>query len=347
MRPHTLLSLLAGLMSAATCVAQNAPRLPHPVTNNAVASGRIGPEWWIFSALGVDSTKRWSGITRRAAAWRSGTGVWRALPDVPGSRGRLAATAQVVRGRLFVFGGYTVDSSAHESSLPGVDIYDTARERWTRGADIPVPVDDATSGVWRDSLVYLVSGWHDTDNVRDVQVYDVVQNRWSVATPIPGAPVFGHSGTLAGNTFVFVDGAVRQSSGARYRLQPQTWLGTIDPANPLVIAWRAGPAHPGPAVYRAAAGVCGPLVVIAGGTDNPYNYDGIGYDSVPSKPRAGVMAFDTRRGVWREIGALPVMTMDHRSLAVVGDVGMVVGGMRANQRVSGSVVRTSLGRCTR
>ncbi|MEO7966329.1 MAG: galactose oxidase [Gemmatimonadaceae bacterium] len=342
-RPTVLLLLATRLLAAQSTTPTH---LPHPVSNNAVASGRIGDEWWIFSALGVDSSKRWSGITRTATAWSSRTKSWTALPDVPGANGRLAATAQVVRGKLFVIGGYAVDSLAHETSMPNVDIYDPRTTTWIRGAPIPLAVDDAVSGVYRDSLIYLVSGWHDTDNVPNVQVYDVVRDRWSKATPIPGAAVFGHSGALSGNTLVFIDGAVRQPKGAKYRMQSQSWTGTIEGANPLSIIWRAAPTHPGPPIYRAAAGVCGARVIFAGGTDNPYNYDGIGYNGVPSAPRADVIAFDTKRRVWSVLAPLDAATMDHRALAVVERRGFVVGGMRAGQRVSDGVASSSLGVCS-
>lgn len=311
------------------------PDLPAPVTNNAVAAGPIDGRWWAFSFLGVDSTRRWSGITRAAHAWHPGLDRWETLPSVPGPVGRLAATAQVVRGRVYLFGGYSVDSAARERSVPAVDIYEPRTRRWRAGAPIPVPVDDAVSYAWRDSLVYLVSGWHDTDNVQLVQVYDVVRNRWAMATPIPGPGVFGHTGGGAGNTIVFIDGAARRPGGPKYSLVPQSWIGEIDPARPTTIRWRPAEApHPGPARYRAAAGTCGPLVLFAGGTDNPYNYDGIGYDGRPSEPQDGVFAFDTRNGRWRTFLPAPAATMDHRGLLMTGDTAVVVGGMRRGRRVS-------------
>ena len=343
LRIRAALTVLVVVTPAASA---QVPDLPSPVTNNAVAAGRIGRDWWVFSFLGVDSTKRWSGITRRAAAWSTGLGRWQELSPVPGPVGRLAATAQIVRGRAYVFGGYSVDSSARERSVPVVNIYDPVRKNWSLGAPIPVPVDDAVSMAWRDSLVYLVSGWHDTDNVQHVQVYDVVRNRWSMATPIPGPGVFGHTGGGAGNTIVFIDGAARRPGGPKYSLVPQTWIGTIDPAHPTSIAWRASTEpHPGPPRYRAAAVGCGPFVLFAGGTANPYNYNGIGYDGAPSEPLADVMGYDTRSGRWRTFLPAPVATMDHRALALEGDTAMIVGGMRSRQRVTGAAERWTLGGC--
>ena len=131
----------------------------------------------VFSFLGLDSTRRWNGVVDWAFRWDLGSDRWRTVAPVPG-RGRLAATAQAVRGRIYLFGGYTVAEDGSEKSLPNVDVYDPATDRWSAGAPIPVPVDDAVSGVWRDSLVFLVSGWHDRDNVADVQIYDPAADRW-------------------------------------------------------------------------------------------------------------------------------------------------------------------------
>ncbi len=321
------------------------PALPEPLTNHAVAGGVILGRWQIFAMLGVDSTKRWRGIHPRGWTWREGADGWRELPPVPGPLGRLAATAQVVRGRVYLFGGYTVDSSAAERSVPAVDIYDPALDRWTAGAPIPVPVDDAVSGVYRDSLIYLVSGWHDSDNVRNVQVYDVAADRWSTGTSILGAGVFGHGGGIAGDRAVYIDGAIRNTGAPRYVNQPQSWLGSLSPGHPDSVAWRRLADHPGPARYRPAVGSCGPYVVFAGGTDNPYNYNGIGYDGQPSKPLAEVMALDTRTGEWRALAPAPVATMDHRGLLIRGDTAWIVGGMQSDQRVRAEVTRWTLGIC--
>ena len=36
---------------------------------------------------------------------------------------------------------------------------------------MPVPVDDAIAGVYREQFIYLVSGWHDSDNVAEYRRY--------------------------------------------------------------------------------------------------------------------------------------------------------------------------------
>jgi ketosteroid isomerase-like protein len=321
-------------------------RLPHPISNTAVAAGRVGSDWWSVSLLGIDSTRTALGVRSSASLWTSSSAQWRSLPPVPGEVGRLAASAQIVRGRVLLFGGYTVDTlTGAERSVPRVDLFDPATSQWRSGAPMPVPIDDAVTGVYRDSLVYVVSGWSDTNSVSTVQLYDVLHDRWHTGTPFPGTLVFGHAGAIAGNTIVVIDGAARQSGRVRYRPVRQTWIGIIDSIDATRIRWERGPSRAGPSLYRAAAAPCADAVIIAGGTDNPYNYNGIGYDGRVSRPLAEWWRFETRARRWMRLDADSIATMDHRALAIVRDEAWLVGGMRDGPVVTDAVRRRRVGPC--
>jgi N-acetylneuraminic acid mutarotase len=319
------------------------PPLLLPVSNNAVA-GLVTPDGpAVFSFLGLDATKRWDGVTARSFRLRLSDGVWEEIAAPPGP-GRLAGTAQAVGGRIFLFGGYTVAEDGSEKSVPGVDVWDPADDSWSAAAPMPVPVDDAVSGVWRDSLIVLVSGWYDRDNVADVQIFDPALDRWQAATPIPGPPVFGHAGAIAGDLIVYLDGVRTAEEQPRFRMAGSAWLGAIDPEDPADIRWTRLPDHPGPPLYRAAAVAVGRYVIFAGGSENPYNYDGIGYDGLASEPLERVFAFDTEAGEWVDLPPLPLATMDHRSIIHVDGQLLIVGGMTAGQSVTDRVVIAPLNR---
>lgn len=333
------------------------PSLPRPVTNNAVAAVETSRGLAVFSFLGLDSTKRWNGVVNWAFRWNLSDAAWREIAPVPGP-GRLAATARAVGGRIYLLGGYTVQADGSEQSQPNVDIYDPEHNRWSRGAPIPVPVDDAVSGVWRDSLIYLISGWHDRDNVTAVQIYDPACDTWQTATPIRGPPVFGHAGAIVGNTIVYIDGVRVDSNPRRFALEQSSWRGEIDPTDPTSIAWSRLPDHPGPGLYRAVAGgapgaeaakaageaaaAAGRLILFAGGTGNPYNYNGIGYNGVPSQPRSEVFGYDLESGRWPRFESLPYPVMDLRGMAVGAGRVYLVGGMGEDQQVSRRVLLGNL-----
>jgi hypothetical protein len=195
-----------------------------------------------------------------------------------------------------------------------------------------------------------VSGWHDTGNVTDVQIYDTKAKRWEKGTPWPGTPVFGHAGGLVGDVMAVCDGvtAGKDESGKnRYAITNACWQGKLDVQAPGNIDWRQISPHPGVPLYRAGATGAkdrqgNSRVVFAGGTPRPYNYNGIGYDHVPAEPSSAVFAFDPARHVWTSYQSAPKAGMDFRGLIAFDDTFILFGGMDANQAVTNQVVRFSL-----
>lgn len=87
----------------------------------------------------------------------------------------------------------------------------------------------------------------------------------------------------------------------------------------------------------------GGLIIFAGGSDNPYNYNGVGYDGNPSQPSDEVIAYAVADRRWHRLGRLPVATMDHRGLLQVGEHVAIAGGMRTGQRVTAEVLLVAIG----
>lgn len=339
MKPMLLASLALALAATRATAAEMV--LPAPVSNNAVAlaQGPDGPT--LYSFLGLGAEKAYGDIGRTASACSLRTRRCAALADVPVAQGRLAATAASVGGKVYLFGGYSVARDGTETSNPEALIFDPATRRWRTGAPIPVPVDDAVALTYRDRYVYLVSGWRDHGNVADVQVYDCAKDRWFAATPYPGTPVFGHAGGVVGGRLVIADGVavlgVTPQGHHRYGLVNEAWAGAIDPADPARIAWTRLPPHPGRPAYRMAAVGLGGRVLFAGGSENPYNYNGIGYDGRPSAPSARLFGYDFAAGRWAVYPDKPAASMDHRGMLAAGGKLYILGGMVAGQQVSDRV----------
>jgi N-acetylneuraminic acid mutarotase len=318
--------------------------LPEPVTNNAVALLPDEQGFQLYSALGLESGKKEGDTSSKAFHYSSQTGHWELLQSVPGSAGRLAASAAAVAGHAYVFGGYTVAQDGSEKSTTSVYRLEREAGQWQRFTDMPVPVEDAVLLVYLDRYVYLVSGWHDLGNVNLVQVLDTSNGEWSQATPYPGAPVFGHSGGIAGNRFIICDGVrigyTDDGSPRQFLPAAECWQGTISADNYRRVDWHPVDPHPGKPRYRMAAGGDGQgRVFFAGGAVNPYNFNGIGYNGVPSEPEAGVFSYNFEAAAWECHGSLPVATMDHRGLPRHDSWFYIIGGMRSAQRVSAGVFR--------
>src|SRR5713101_1979859 len=190
--------------------------LPAPVSNNAVAISHDEGGARIFSFMGLGPKKTWDAITTSAYEMDPATGKWTEMRPVPGVAGRLAASAVALHDQVFIFGGYVVDAQGGETTVSDLNVFVPVENRYYRGKDIPVPVDDAVVGLYRDRYIFLVGGWSTSkgDAVRNVQVYDTDKDTWMQATPIPGTPVFGHAGAIIGDTIIYVDGAYKNPSGS-------------------------------------------------------------------------------------------------------------------------------------
>lgn len=322
------------------------PAAPVARSNWAVASA--GDE--VFAFYGIGPGKRSNDIAKDIYALNLRSGAWRRVGDVPVAQGRLGSAAVTIAGKIYVVGGYSVSPKGDEVSTPEVFRLDPATGSISLETTMPTPVDDSVALPWRDRWIVLVSGWHDTGSVADVQIYDTREARWMRGTSWPGAPVFGHAGGLVDDVMVVCDGvtASKDASGKNhYAITHACWKGRLDPRVPGDIHWQEISSHPGEPLYRAGAtGVSdrdgNVRIVFAGGTHRPYNYNGIGYDHVPAKPSAAVFAFDPMRGTWTSYQHAPKAGMDFRGLIALDGTFALFGGMDANQKVSNQVIRFAL-----
>jgi hypothetical protein len=204
------------------------------------------------------------------------------------------------------------------------------------------------AGVVEDRFILLISGWSKEEAVSNVQIYDTWHDHWRPGSVISGKPVFGHAGTIVNKTIVYCGGAYinpefrRDPNALKYISSDECWQGKITSTNPFKIDWSQLPPHPGKAQYRMAAGAWEKKAVFTGGTDNPYNYDGIGYNGRPSAPSATTFAWNTESDAWESLPDNPEPTMDARQLALDRHGVVLIGGMQASQKVTKRVLRLTL-----
>ena len=348
-----LLMLSAAMASADSVdtsdVVQRAelPPLPTAVANNAVASVRIGRRSYVVSFNGLGEGKTHADTRASTFVYDTRAKRWTTAADVPGDMGRLASVASAADGLIYVFGGYTVAEDGSEVSTPWTHAFNPRKLEFEERAPMPIPVDDAVAVTYADRYIYLVSGWHDLGNVNLVQRYDTKTDSWVQATPTPGPAVFGHAGGIVGNTIVYCDGVAIEAHDDRRRdfvAVPDCLLGLIDADDSRRIDWRTVRYHPGLPRYRmAAAGIAEQnAVLFVGGSENPYNFDGVGYNGEPAQPAAGALVFDIDEQDWRIIDVDGVATMDHRGLVELKGQWLTIGGMAADQRVTDAVLSYEL-----
>lgn len=316
------------------------PPLPVALTGNAVTSLKSGTE--VYSMMGVGTKKTWDDIMSKVYVLRLKTGKWSEGRSVPGVAGRLGSSAVGVKSQVFVFGGYTVDGAGNEFVLGDVNSYFPDAHRWYRAADIPVPVEGAVVGEIHERFIYLVGGRSKNGPVNDVQVYDVLKNTWSAATPFPGTPVYGHAGGIADETIVYVDGAKKDPSGGRGHVaSDECWMGKIDHKDPSKIEWSKLPPHPGPGRFGIVAGAGGKdhRILFSGGSTTPHNYKGMDAQGKPVELSPVTFAFDLRANHWETIAeSEDDARADTRGIAFTALGPLIVGGTVADAGITGQVL---------
>ena len=312
--------------------------MPEAVTNAAITEGVAGDSACVYVFGGLDSTKLYSGIHQRSYRYNTVSKKWLRLPDLPDTLGKIAAAASHVKGKIYHIGGYHVFANADEKSSNRVHRFDNQLNTYINdGKNIPTPIDDHVQTVWRDSLIYVITGWSNTGNVANVQIYDPTSDAWVSGTPTPNTNTFksfGASGVIFKDTIFYLGGA---SMGSNFPAQTVLRKGILNPNNPTEISWSSQAIDRG---YRSAATIVNNQICWLGGSEVTYNYNGVAYNgsggvsplkrSLCYNPSNGTVSMDTST----------VFPMDLRGVAVVNDsVRYLAGGMEAGQKVSKKLLR--------
>ena len=320
------------------------PDMPIKTSNNAVTSAVIGDTTYVYSFLGIDTTKNWNGIHSKAVRYNTVSQVWDTISDVPDSLGGLiAASATTIKNKIVIIGGYHVYSGGNEISSREVHIYDPISNTYSRGTNIPIEIDDHVQLPYNDSLIYVITGWTSTigggNNTNAVQIYDVVNDKWHVGTPTPNTTiykVFGASGAIVNNTIYYTGGARVASN---FPLVTSLRKGVIDVNNPLNISWSSDTVFNYFKPYRATCFYIKNKVFWIGGSSVSYNYNGLAYSNNSGvDPNNFLTEYNIATNNWAQYNPTPFEIMDLRGIAQIDyNKFVITGGMIGNQNVTNKV----------
>ena len=313
--------------------------MPEKVSNNSVATAMVNGVPHVYSFGGIDSTKIYSGIHLKGFRYNTQTRVWSATPPLPDDTnqgGKIAAGANTINNKIYIIGGYHVFANGSERSSDKVHIYEPETNIFLAdGAPIPRAIDDHVQAVWKDSLIFVVTGWSNTTNYPDVQIYNPALDEWTLGTFTPNSiqyKVFGASGTIVGDTLYYSGGA---RWGANFPLTNFLRKGYINPNDPTDITW-SNESNDLSKGYRMASISYNGNALWLGGSVISYNYNGIAYNGSGGVPAVGrIVSYAPSTGQLTEIpNALPPI-MDLRGIAQIAPNQFIIaGGMVENQEVT-------------
>ena len=310
--------------------------MPFQIANNAVTHGEMGGNPYVFSFGGIDTTKIYSGINKRAFRYDVTNDVWDEIDTLPVVLPLIASSANTVKNKIYILGGYHVLSNGNETSSDEVIIYDPETDTYEpNGTAIPVSIDDQSQCVWRDSLIYVITGWSNFGNVPDVQIYDPALDSWSEGTDISTDNTFrafGSSGIIIGDTIFYHGGA---SMGLNFPARDELRKGVIDPNDPTQITWTLEESA-AKTNYRSACVSHGNNIFWIGGSETSYNYNGVAYNGTGGgEPVYSIARYDALNQNWYEGDGSPYGIMDLRGNGQVSSTSWIVcGGMEDGQEVS-------------
>lgn len=310
--------------------------MPFRTANNAVCEANVGGNEFVYSFGGIDTTKLFSGIHKRSFKYDVATNIWTEIAELPDLEAKIASGASFVKDKIYIIGGYHVYSNGNEISSSKVHVYNPQTDSYEAdGTDIPLAIDDHVQCVYKDSLIYVVTGWSNSGNFPNVQIYDPSLNQWQNGTFVPTSfqyTAFGASGYIVGDTLYYHGGAAGGSFAARKFMRK----GYINPADPTDITWELMADAPGDAGYRSACSAKGNTLFWVGGSALSYNYNGIAYNgSGGVDPSARILHFNNSNYLYSDDLTQPYGVMDLRGIAKLSnDRWIICGGMDTSQVVS-------------
>ncbi len=309
------------------------------VTNNAVCIATINGQNYLYSFGGLDSTKLFLGIHNRSYRYNINSKKWLRLPDLPDSLPRIAMAASRIKDTIYIIGGYHVFNNGDEISSNKVHRFNIKTNTFLPdAAPLPMPIDDHVQTVWRDSLIFAVTGWSQKENVPSVQIYNPVTNIWQRGSNLPNSnnfKAFGAQGIFLKDILFYFGGA---AMGKNYPIQHRLVKGVINPKNPLDINWTNVPLDTSFSSYRLAATLVKNIPHFIGGSAVTYNYNGIAYNKMGGVNPHNTDFFYQNNKFYQNFNSL--LPMDLRGLASVNDsVKYIYGGMEKQQKVSNKILK--------
>ncbi|MBL4625767.1 MAG: T9SS type A sorting domain-containing protein [Flavobacteriales bacterium] len=313
--------------------------MPEAVSNNAVCEGFVGSTPYVYSFCGIDTSKIYSGIHLKSFRYNTSTDIWETIAEVPDTMGKVAASANRVGDVIYVIGGYHVKANGNEISSKSVHRYDTQSNIWlSDGASIPIAIDDQVQAVYKDSLIYVITGWSNSNNVTSVQIYDTYNDSWQVGTSVPNTStsrLFGGSGIIIGNTIYYYGGAKNSSFSAGNTLT----VGEIDSLDPTIIMWTDTILDSSIKSYRGACTKIWGTAMWIGGSSISYNFNGIAYNGSGGVPPNNQNFWLNNEDMSFGTDSLG-LPMDVRGVASTSlFTKYLVGGMEDNQQVSRKTIK--------
>ncbi|MBM3315463.1 hypothetical protein FJY71_06455, partial [candidate division WOR-3 bacterium] len=238
------------------------------------------------------------------------TNSWQNMASMPAGRTWIDGQGSFIArlGKIYICCGMTGSGISNNNCWE----YDIANNTWATRATAPTGQLAYASGVWRDSLIYIMGGYGSGSGSNGVQIYNPFTNAWTTGTAMPENGDMG-SACIIGDT-IYVTNFYNRASNA---LWANARKGAINPANPTQITWSTWTSVPSYG-FNGGTAALGNKVYRLGGFSTLY----VGSDHLRG------WVYDPRMGTSESLPWLPYPTPYRRGLSRCN---FLVGCERTNE----------------
>ena len=314
--------------------------LPKPTANNALTEALINNKKFVYSFGGISDSLYPQNIHQDVYKYEVSTNQWDSIVQIPDSLGKIGMGASFVDNKIYLIGGHYVDEDGNELTSNKVHVFNPFLDTFeVDAANLPTPTDNHVQSVWRDSLIYVITGWSNTENIPDVQIYNPSFNSWTMGTSLPDNDLymaFGASGYILGDTIFYFGGV---SGTTDFSATSHLRKGVINPDDPTDINWVYVGQVNGISSYRPACSGHKSTLFCFGGAPLAYNFNAIDYtDSSIVNPMSRIIMYNSDTDNFNFVNTT-LSGMDYRGMAKLGGGNwLVAGGIDSLQQVSNRTI---------
>ncbi len=311
--------------------------LPLASANNAVCKALLNNNKFVYSFGGIGDSLTINSIHKKVFKYSVKENKWTNTVDVPDSLGKIGSSACFVKNKIYLIGGKYIAPDSTETISNKVHVYNPFIDTFEVDATpLPVPVYGQTQSVWKDSLIFVISGANNSGTVPNVQIYNPSFDSWTSGTALPSSSqytTFGASGYILDNTIYYFGGAyIGLDTTATNFLRK----GEIDPDNPTQITWTTVGSFGGDPIYRGACSGHNNTVFWIGGAQQTYDYNPKEYsNSNTITPNQRILEYNIEKGSHKNNFNTPFAVMDLKGIAKLGGGNWIItGGIDSLQQAS-------------
>lgn len=207
-------------------------------------------------------------------------------------------------GKIYKLGGN--DPSAR----PYLDIYDTATDMWSTGADM------LTARYYFDcaainAKIYCAGGYPTAGNT-ELQIYDIATDTWSIGAPLP-AGRYAYTAVATGGKYYVIGGYTT------------TYVASVLAYDPLTNTWDTTLQDMSVARRDAQSGVIGGNIYVVSGRSSSSGY------------LSSAEVYDPVANTWSPIASMPVSSWLRAADGVIDDRYLVLAGGYLNSTATASL----------